>query len=447
VKLTLIKPTIGRPTHSLYVDEARMEPLNLGVLAALTPDDVEVVMYDDRCEPIPYDEATDLVAITVETYTARRSYEIAAEYRRRGVPVIMGGFQPTFVPEECAQHADSLFIGDAETAWAGVIEDARKGQLKPLYTAPPGKPQTGVLTRRDIYEGKNYLPISLMQYTRGCRFVCEFCAVTRYFDRKHHLRAIDETVAEIAAQDRKLLFFVDDNIASNRQALKELCHALIPLRLNWVSQASLDVTSDRELMKLMSDSGCLGHIMGFESITRDSIREARKAPNIGKFDQYETQIAILRDYGFQTWAAFTLGYDHDTLDSVKETTEFALRNRFTFAAFNILMPYPNTPLYDRLTKEGRHLYDGQWWLHPQYRFNDCAFVPARMTADELTRACYEARSQFNTIPSMLRRFSDLRTNMRTLNRMRRFWQFTPVFRKEVFKKHGMLFGHFGHVAP
>jgi hypothetical protein len=111
------------------------------------------------------------------------------------------------------------------------------------------------------------------------------------------------------------------------------------------------------------------------------------------------------------------------------------------------MPYPNTPLYDRLTKEGRHLYGGQWWLHPQYRFNDCAFVPARMTADELTRACYEARSQFNTIPSMLRRFSDLRTNMRTLNRMRRFWQFTPVFRKEVFKKHGMLFGHFGHVAP
>src|SRR5206468_391398 len=123
-----------------------------------------------------------------------------------------------------------------------------------------------------------------------------------------------------------------------------------------VSQASLDVTSDRELMKLMADSGCLGHIMGFESITRDSIREARKAPNIGKFDQYATQIGILRDYGFQTWAAFTLGYDHDTVDSVRATLDFALANRFTFAAFNIIMPYPNTPLYDRLTKEGRHLY-------------------------------------------------------------------------------------------
>jgi hypothetical protein len=115
MKLTLIKPTIGRMTHSLYVDEARMEPLNLGVLAALTPEDVDVAMYDDRMEPIPYQDPTDLVAITVETYTARRSYEIADEYRRRGVPVIMGGFQPTFAPDECVQHTDSLFIGDAET--------------------------------------------------------------------------------------------------------------------------------------------------------------------------------------------------------------------------------------------------------------------------------------------------------------------------------------------
>ena len=444
MKLTLIKPTIGRPEHSLYVDEARMEPLNLGVLAALTPPDVDVTMYDDRCEPIPYHLPTDLVAITVETYTARRAYEIAGEYRRRGVPVVMGGVHPTFVPDECARHADSLFIGDAETGWAALIEDARRGALKPLYNGAPGKPQTGVLTRRDIYEGKGYLPISLMQFSRGCRFTCEFCAVTKYFDRKHHLRAIDETVREIASQKRRLVFFVDDNIASNRQALKELCHALIPLRINWISQASLDVTTQPELMKLMSDSGCLGHIMGFESITKESVREARKAPNMGKFDAYATQIKVLRDYGLQTWAAFTLGYDHDTVDSVRATLDFALKHRFTFAAFNILMPYPNTPLYDRLTREGRHLYDGKWWLHPEYRFNDAAFRPAQMTADQLTAVCYEARKAFNTIPSLLWRFSDLKTNMRTIRRMSAFWQFTPVFRREVFKKHGMVFGHFGH---
>ena len=194
--------------------------MNLGVLAALTPEDVDVVMYDDRMEPIPYDEPTDLVAITVETYTARRSYEIADEYRSRGVPVIMGGFQPTFAPEECAPHTDLLFVGDAETLWADVIEDARRGALKPRYDASPGKPQTGTITRRDIYKGKGYLPISLLQFTRGCRFVCDFCAVTKYFDRKHYLRAIDETLQEVADCDHRLLFFVDDNIASNREALE-----------------------------------------------------------------------------------------------------------------------------------------------------------------------------------------------------------------------------------
>ena len=124
---------------------------------------------------------------------------------------------------------------------------------------------------------------------------------------------------------------------------------------------------------------------------------------------------------------------------MRATLDFALENRFTFAAFNILMPYPNTPLYAQLAREGRHLYDGKWWLHPHYRFNDASFVPARMTPDELTAACYEARGA-QPHPPLLWRFSDLKTNMRTLTRMATFWRFNPVFRQEVFKKHGMLFG-------
>src|SRR5262249_11638868 len=289
--------------------------------------------------------------------------------------------QPTFVPEECGVHADSIFVGDAETAWATVIADARRGALKPRYDATPGKPQTGVITRRDIYKGKGYLPISLLQFSRGCRFVCEFCAVTKYFDKKHYLRAIDETLAEVASCDHRLLFFVDDNIASNRVALKDLCRELKSMKVSWVSQASLDVTRDSEAMQLMVDAGCLGHIMGFESITQASIKETKKSPNMPRFDQYATQIRILREYGLQTWAAFTLGYDPATVASGRPTLDSPLENPFPFAAFNTLMPYPNTPLYDRLTREGRHLYDGQWWLHPKYRFNDCSFVPARMTPD------------------------------------------------------------------
>jgi radical SAM superfamily enzyme YgiQ (UPF0313 family) len=441
VKLTLIKPTIGRREHSLYVDEGRMEPLMLGVLAGLTPPDVEVVLHDDRMEAIPYDDPTDLVAITVETYTARRAYEIAEEYRNRGVPVILGGMHVALLPDEAMQHADSIFVGDAETGWAQVIEDARQNKLQAKYFAPPGIAQIGgIQPRRDLYKGKSYLPISLMQFSRGCRFACSFCAVSQYFDKKHHLRRIDEVVAEIANQERKFLFFIDDNIASNRVALKELCHALIPLKIGWISQASLDVTQDRELMTLMEKSGCWGNVMGFESINASSLRDAKKSPNIPGFSNYEQEVRILRDHGMQTWAAFSLGYDHDTVESIQATVDFALRSKFTFAAYNILMPYPGTPLYHMLAEQKRLLFDGKWWLHPEYRFNQSAFLPALMTPDELTDACHAARTRYNSASSLIQRFSDWKTNLRSVTRAISFWRYTLLFRKEVYKKHRMRFG-------
>jgi radical SAM superfamily enzyme YgiQ (UPF0313 family) len=441
MKLTLIKPTIGRREHSLYVDEGRMEPLMLGVLAGLTPPDVEVVLYDDRMEAIPFDEPTDLVGITVETYTARRAYEIAKEYRGRGVPVILGGMHVSLLPEEAKEHADSIFIGDAETAWKDVIADARQKRLEPQYYGPPGVAQIGgVLPRRDLYKGKGYLPMSLMQFSRGCRFACRFCAVSQYFDKKHYLRRIDEVLAEIESQERKFLFFIDDNIASNRVALKELCHALIPMNVQWISQASLDVTRDSDLMKMMERSGCWGNVMGFESITAASLRDAKKSPNIPGFSRYEQEVKILREHGMQTWAAFTLGYDHDTVKSIADTVDFALQSKFTFAAYNILMPYPGTPLYKMLDDQNRLLYGGKWWLHPEYRFNQAAFVPTLMSPDELTEACHAARTRFNNIPSLIQRFSDWKTNLRSLSRAMSFWRYTLLFRKELYKKHGMRFG-------
>ncbi len=178
MKIAFLKPNIGSMGHSLYVDVGRMERLMLSVLAGLTPPDVECVLYDDRMEPIPFDEPVDLAAITVETYTARRAYEIAAEYRQRGVPVILGGMHITLLPEEAAGHADSIFLGDAETVWAQVVEDARNHKLKPRYEGPPGVGQLGrVLPRRDLFKGKGYLPLTLMQFVRGCRFACTFWEV------------------------------------------------------------------------------------------------------------------------------------------------------------------------------------------------------------------------------------------------------------------------------
>jgi len=445
MKITFIKPNIGRHDHSLYVDEGRMEPLQLGVIAGLTPPDVECALYDDRIESIPFDEPTDLAAITVEIYTARRAYEIAAEYRARGVPVILGGFHPTLAPRECLEHADAIYTGDAETGWRQVVEDARAGRLRRVYRAPSGVAQPGgVKPRRDLFRGKGYLPITLMQFSRGCRFACSFCAISSFFDRRHHTRRVGEVLDEIASQERKLVFFVDDNLLNDVPAAKEFLRALIPLKIRWVSQASIDMTADPELMDLLEESGCLGNVIGFESLDPRNLRSMKKAPAflLQGWDRYEHACEILRKHHLQTWAAFTLGHDHDTLESIRATSAFALRHNFCFAAYNILMPYIQTPLYERLQREGRLLWDGKWWLHPEYRFNHAAFVPKQMSPDELTAACWECRHAWNRPSSIFKRMWDFKTHMSSPTRLAVYLTYNPIYARETMRKHGMLFGLF-----
>lgn len=442
MKLTLIKPNIGRREHSLYVDEGRMEPLQLGILAALTPEDIDVVMYDDRMEEIPYDRPTDVVAITVETFTARRAYEISEEFRRRGVKTVMGGMHAMLIPEEVEEHCDAVIVGDAEPVWETVLRDCENNTLKKRYeVVQPLCPQQNVITRRDIFEGKGYLPITLLQFSRGCNHTCNFCASSVYFKAHHYCRPVEDVVKEIKAQKRKLLFFVDDNIVCNHEKAKELFRALIPLKIRWVSQGSMDMLKDKELMELMVKSGCLGLVIGFESISPDCISEMNKYTNKkGSDSMYEKEIKELRKWGLQTWAAFTVGHDGDTVESIRATCDFAIKNKFTFAAYNILMPYPNTPLYEKLKAEGRLLYDGKWWLHEDYRFNYCSIVPKNMTPDELTEISFDCRKRFNSLKSIITRALEFWTNMRTPYRFMTYLIYNPLFRKEVFKKQGMKFG-------
>jgi radical SAM superfamily enzyme YgiQ (UPF0313 family) len=441
MKLTLIKPNIGRMQGSLFVDGARMEPLSLAVIAGLTPPDIEVVLLDDLYEEIPYDDPTDLVAITVQTFTAKRAYEISAAYRARGVRVVLGGFHPSLVPGEASKYADAIVIGDAETVWAEVIEDARLGKLRQVYTARPcDRPQSGILARRDIFKGKDYLPITPVQFSRGCKYACTFCAINAYFGQRHTTRPVNEVVREIEQQERKLIAFVDDNIIADRDAAKELFRSLIPLRIRWASQASLDMVQDRELLDLMVESGCIGTLTGFESINPDALRELKKAPNLRSFDRYEREVELLKDYGLLTFAFFIMGLDADTPQSLYETLDFARRCKFTFAGFMVLTPYPSTPLYEKLDKEGRLLYDGKWWLHPDYRFNHAAFQPARMTADELTQIAFDIRSRWSSFGSILARSLEPRTNMRSIFNLLAYWKYNPLFRSEGRKKQGLFLG-------
>jgi radical SAM superfamily enzyme YgiQ (UPF0313 family) len=277
---------------------------------------------------------------------------------------------------------------------------------------------------------------------------CDYCATGSYARGTFHYRSIDRVIQEIASQNRRYLFFVDDNIVADREAAKQLFRELIPLKIRWVSQADIAITRDRDLMDLMVRSGCLGNVIGLESLDTRNLESVGKSVNYkAAGGAYAEEIRILRDHGLQTWAAFTLGYDFDTPDSIRRTLDFALENRFAFAAFNILMPYPGTPFHAKLAAQGRLLYDGTWWLHEEYRFNHAAFRPRMMSPEVLTDLGFSCRKTFNSPLSIVKRAFDLKTNMRSVLKLGIYALYAPLFRREAFKKQGMRLGMIDEAVP
>lgn len=443
MKITMIKPNIGllqlkNGKVAPFNDKGRMEPLQLGVLAGLTPDHHEIRLVDDRINPVNYEEPTDLVAITVEIYMAKRAYEIASEYRKRGVTVVFGGIHTSLMPEEASQHADSIIIGDAEAVWEEVLQDVENKQLKREYRSFPSIPHPGKFARRSIYLGNRYLPLTLMQFGRGCPYACSFCSISVYFNKTCYHRKIEEVLAEIRSQKRRFIFFVDDNIIGDKELAKDLFRALIPLKIKWVGQASINMTEDPELMHLMQKSGCIGLVIGFESYSEQGLSAFNKTPN--NLRNFDEQIKIIRKHRINIWAAFVLGHDEETRESLEETLKFTIRKRFAFVAFNILMPYPKTEIYDQLQKENRLLYNEKWWLHPDYRFNFASFKPKHLSADELTEYVFYMRKKFNSVPVILKRVFSWH-NIRNIGRLFFLFQMMFLYRRETFKKQGMKFGN------
>jgi radical SAM superfamily enzyme YgiQ (UPF0313 family) len=437
VRLTLIHPCIGRRVGEKYIRTWQMEPLAPAVLAGLTPRDVEVKFYDDRMEVIPYDERTDLVAISIETYTARRAYEIASEYRKRGVPVVMGGFHATLVPDEVGEYADAVVIGEAEGLWPQVIDDFRRGALQRVYRAAKRPSLAGAIADRSIFLGKRYLPLGLVEAGRGCHFACEFCAIQSYFASTQTRRPPEEVCDEVQRMKKPLYFFVDDNITSNLDQAKELYRRLIPLKIRWVSQASINVAHDEELLKLLKASGCQGLLIGFESLNPANLKRMHKSFNTMK-GGYEVALENLRRHGIRLYVTFILGYDGDSHESLHEVVQFAERHKFYIVAFNHLTPFPGTPLYTRLQEEGRLLFD-KWWLDHGYRYGMVPYTPAGMTADEVKEGCIAARSDFYRWSSIARRSMD-RVNAGSLYMGAKFFMINYLIRREVTERRDYPLG-------
>ncbi len=379
-------------------------------------------------EEIPFDEPADLVAITVDSITARRAYAISDEFRSRGRPVVLGGIHVTLLPEEAAAHADAVVIGDAEAVWADVVADARAGKLRTSYSGPFGEPQAGSFPRRELFKRKGYLPVSLVQFSRGCPFNCTFCAVARFFGSAHNCRRVEEVVREIEHDNLELVLFADDNLTANKPAAKALCKALKPLKIRWASQVSIDVVQDPELLDLMAESGCMGQLIGFDSINPQSIRWMKKAPNRSADERYRTAVERMRQYGFQVWASFMLGNDYDSPECIEETIRFAIASRFTLAFFHILVPYPGTPLYAEFQQASRLLHGGKWWLSPDFRYNTATFVPRQMTPAELGEITVRANKEFYSARSILTRSLDTKTNINSLMKFMLYMRFNLLVR-------------------
>jgi len=415
-----------------------LEPLAFAVLAGLTPPDVELVMSDERLAPVPLDESVDLVAITIETYTARRAYQIADHYRRRGIPVVVGGYHPSFLPDEARTHADAVVIGDAEGVWRDVVRDAGMGLLKATYRSDTQPALEGVKYDRSIFRGLRYPAIAAVQIGRGCRYACDFCSIHAFYGSRVRHRPVAEVAAEIESIGRRNVLIVDDNIFNDREKAMELFRALVPLRIRWGCQVSIDITDDAALLDLMARSGCMAALVGFESLDADNLRQMNKAWTL-RHQNALTAIRSLHDRGIMVYGSFIFGYDHDTPDTIKRTVEFAVDARVFLANISPLTPTPGSQLYQRLQREGRLLYD-RWWLDSGYSYGDITYRPSHFTPEELRDCCRDAREAFYGYGSIARRLSNVRVNARTPSHLGLFLSANVISRREITAKLGRPLG-------
>ena len=399
MKLLFIIPAIGKKDNEKYIGTWKMEPLTIATLKALTPSSIQTFFFDDRIENIDYNLDIDLVSISVETYTARRAYNIADKFRAKGKKVILGGYHVQAIPDEAMEHADSILIGNAETVWKEMLDDFQHNQLKRTYI---GENQfASIIPDRSIFKDKKYLPLSLIETGRGCPNKCEFCSITSFYEHTYIARPIKDIIAEIKEIKPKIIFFVDDNICANKAHLKELCRQLIPLKISWTSQAALSVAEDDELLELMAKSGCKNILIGLESMDERNLDQMNKSWNY-KLGETDKLINKIHKVGISIYATFLFGFDFDNPENFRRTIDFALKHKFFYAAFNHLLPFPGTPLYERFKNTNRLLYD-KWWLKDNYKYGDIPYSPVATNPIELRDFCANARREFFSIKNIIKR--------------------------------------------
>lgn len=377
----LINPFYSKDPHASFGKHMLTPTLALTSFAATTPDHWEVRYWDEDLldgRP-PFDPMPEVVGITVHLTFAKRAFELAQWYRSRGSKVILGGLHVLSCPEEYSPHADALAIGDGVQLWPRILADVEAGGLQSRYLATyENDYREDPAPRRSILPRASFLTTTSLIATRGCHNRCGFCYLaTDGLRMPYRMRAPEQIAAEFEADGQPYGVFVDNNLGSNREYLRELCRALAPLNKIWSAAVSIDVTDDPSLIRAMALAGCTGVFVGFESLTDENLADARK--KTPKTADYARRVRILHDNGIQVNGSFVLGFDHDRKDVFERTAEWVEENRLESATFHILTPYPATPLFKQMESAGRLLHR-DWDL---YDTAHAVFRPKHMSPEEL----------------------------------------------------------------
>jgi radical SAM superfamily enzyme YgiQ (UPF0313 family) len=402
MKILLIQPSRFRNGRLDKRKQRWLLGMTLPYVAALTPKDVGVEIKDDLLDDITFQEECDLVGISFMSHQAPRAYQLAAGFRRRGIPVVMGGFHATLAPDECQEHADALVLGEAETAWPALIRDFQAGRLQPRYQSELSDLKNLPVPRYDLLNLKRYKLLNIpSQTTRGCPYNCSYCEVTQVYGGKFRHRPAEEVIEEIKAirhlTGSDFIYFVDDNFVANRRHAMEIMERLIPLKLIYGCLATANVGDDPEVLDLMARSGCLHVNIGMESISQESLKAINKKQN--KIRDYERQFKALRDRGIGYSINVMFGLDGDGPEIFDTTVDFLIRTKAPVSFMFILAPRPGTRVREQLLKEGR-VYDHDWTNYCGFKV---VYRPKYMTPRQLEEGYWRANRRLYSLWSILQR--------------------------------------------
>src|SRR5579871_989587 len=400
----LLNPFYPKDPHASFGKHVLTPTLALTSVAASTPPDWTVTYWDENLPqgPPPSKPFPQVVGITVHLTFADRAFELARWYRERGAKTILGGLHVLSCSGECAPHADALAVGEGVQLWGRILKDVETGTLRPRYEGSYTEPyRHDPAPRRDLVPRGQFLTTTSLIATRGCHSRCGFCYLsTDGLHVPYQMRDPEQIAAEFADDGQPYGVFIDNNLGSRPDYLRRLCRALGPLEKIWSAAVSIDVTDDPSLVREMALAGCTGVFVGFESLHPDNIADARKKSP--RPDDYARRVAVLHDHGIQVNGSFVLGFDHDGPDVFARTAEWVEANRLECATFHILTPYPGTPLFAQMEREGRLLHK-DW---SRYDTAHVVFRPKQMSEQQLAEGytwCYE---RLFSHPSIWRRRPD-----------------------------------------